>query len=262
VVYFVNIKIGKIMAVFEIENGVLKKCILADGGTQVTIPDNVTSIGRGAFRGCAGLTSVIIPDSVTSIDARAFQGCRNLISVTIPGSVMSIGARAFQGCTGLTEIKIPDCVTSIGDGVFLHCTGLTSISIPGLIENIAYLTLQDQCVVTRRALLFMPTIRGSLATVSSRFSLAEIAVVRCMLLVENRLQALPIELWTKILSFSQHEYIPSKTVRAVGAESLRHSNAERQQITAYNNHIAIWEGGAVKPSVISSLLSWMTSWVY
>ncbi len=42
---------------------------------EITIPDDVTSIGSYAFEDCTGLTSIIIPNSVTSIGGSAFQGC-------------------------------------------------------------------------------------------------------------------------------------------------------------------------------------------
>ena len=45
------------------------------------IPASVTSIGRGAFKGCSGLTSVEIPESVTSIGRGAFRGCSGLSSM-------------------------------------------------------------------------------------------------------------------------------------------------------------------------------------
>jgi len=47
-----------------------------------TIPNNVISIDRYAFDGCAGLISVNIPASVNYIGSYAFNGCTNLISVT------------------------------------------------------------------------------------------------------------------------------------------------------------------------------------
>ena len=82
------------------------KTLIAGCKTSI-IPDDgsVTSIGRGAFYGCSGLTSVIIPDSVTSI-----------------------GDGAFYNCNGLTSITIPDSVTSIGQGAFLLCNGLSSVT--------------------------------------------------------------------------------------------------------------------------------------
>ncbi len=86
----------------------------------VTIPNSVTSIGKGAFSGCTGLTSVTIGNSVTSIGEWAFSGCTGLTSVTIPNSVTSIGSDAFSSCTGLTSITIPNSVTSIGEDAFFN----------------------------------------------------------------------------------------------------------------------------------------------
>ena len=89
----------------------------------------MTSIGRGAFRDCTGLTEVTIPNSVTSIGGAAFYGCIGLTSVTIPNSVTSIGHEAFRDCTGLTEVNIPNSVTSIGSSAFEGCTGLTAVTV-------------------------------------------------------------------------------------------------------------------------------------
>ena len=63
---------------------------------------------------CESLTSITIPNSVTSIGGGAFKGCSSLTSVTIPNSVTSIGESAFQDCCRLksiicTAIIPPDC---------------------------------------------------------------------------------------------------------------------------------------------------------
>ncbi|MDR2718580.1 MAG: leucine-rich repeat domain-containing protein [Treponema sp.] len=56
-----------------------------------TIPNNVTSIGEGAFFSYWNLTSVTIPHSVTSIGEWAFYSCYNLTSVTFQGTIPSSG---------------------------------------------------------------------------------------------------------------------------------------------------------------------------
>ncbi len=154
---------------YKSENGLLlskdgKTLILGING-NVTIPSGVTSIGRGAFSGCSGLTSVTIPDSVTSIGGWAFQGCSGLTSVTIPDSVTSIGADAFEAFDGCNESLI-DTVTipgvrivdgwaightgtylgsldltglrGIGDDAFYDCGGLTSVTIGNSVKSIGY----------------------------------------------------------------------------------------------------------------------------
>ncbi len=100
---------------------------LISGCQNTEIPDNVTSIGYGAFGGCGSLTHIKIPDSVISIDNDAFSSCESLTDIEIPDSVTSIGGSAFGSCNGLTSIKIPSSVTSMRNAVFDDCSNLTTI---------------------------------------------------------------------------------------------------------------------------------------
>ena len=103
---------------------------------SVTIPNDVTTIGGGAFEDCSSLTSITIPNSVTSIGGRAFSHCSSLASVTIPNSVTSIGGRAFSHCSSLASVTIPNSVTSIGNSAFSDCSSLTSLTIPNSVTSI------------------------------------------------------------------------------------------------------------------------------
>ena len=99
--------------------------------TSITIPENITSIGRCAFSGCDGLTSITIPDSVTSIGSAAFENCSGLTSIVIPDSVTSIDHWAFQYCTGLTSATIGNGVKSISRYAFWDCASLKDIYFNG-----------------------------------------------------------------------------------------------------------------------------------
>ena len=99
------------------------------GLIDVVLPNSVTSISNEVFMSCSALTSVTIPSGVTSIGEYAFQTCSNLTSVTIPSGVTSIGEYAFQTCSNLTSVTIPDSVTSIGSSAFRYCSRLASVTV-------------------------------------------------------------------------------------------------------------------------------------
>lgn len=97
--------------------------------TEVIIGEEVTSIGKNAFKECKDLTSVTIPNTVTSIGESAFYGCSRLTDLEIPSSVTSVGYSAFEKCTSLTSIFIPSTVTSIGGKAFVNCENLIEVTI-------------------------------------------------------------------------------------------------------------------------------------
>ena len=126
----------------------------------VTVPESVTSIGAGAFRGCTGLTSIIVPENITSMGANVFTGCSSLTSVVwnakecsgwgrwveapfydIASQITSftfgeqVESIPYAICENmhLNTVTIPNSVTKISSSAFWGCTGLASITIP---ENV------------------------------------------------------------------------------------------------------------------------------
>lgn len=127
----------------------LKKVIFAEGTTSIPayifncayinatiiIPESVTSIGDCAFS-YETLTNISLPKNLTSIGKKAFWGCKNLKNIVIPESVTSIGESAFGCCYNLANITIPDGVTEIKSGTFWVCENLKNIIIPKSVKSI------------------------------------------------------------------------------------------------------------------------------
>ena len=106
----------------------LEKIIVSNENTYFDSRDNCNAIILTATNTLLfGCKNSIIPNGVTSIEKGAFDCCTGLTSITIPNSVTRIGDYAFFGCSGLTSITIPKSVTSIGEYAFNNCSGLTAI---------------------------------------------------------------------------------------------------------------------------------------
>ncbi len=109
----------------------------------ITIPQNVTKIGEGAFRDVSGLRSIVIPGTVKVIGDNAFSGNPTLEKVVIEEGVEKIGSAAFQSCSALKSIKIADSVSIIGESCFRACSSLVEINIPSSTKELAYRVLES-----------------------------------------------------------------------------------------------------------------------
>ena len=98
--------------------------------TDISLPDDLTTIPQYTFYGCSGIETITIPAGVKKIDNYAFQECINLKTVTIPTGCESIGWKVFQDCNSLLSIRLPNTLTNIGNFAFSGCESLESITIP------------------------------------------------------------------------------------------------------------------------------------
>ena len=105
---------------FVIKNGCLKK--YKGTSLKVYIPEGITTVGKGAFKGNKSIVSVEIPEGVIVIEEEAFRNCINLKSISIPDTVTIVEQYAFEG-SGLTEISLPENA-DIMAGAFCACKGL------------------------------------------------------------------------------------------------------------------------------------------
>ena len=103
---------------------------------ELTIPDTVRHVGKGAFKENNNLKEIIFEGKSVVIEDEAFSWCRALKRITLPKDIKRIGNRLFEYCKSLIEINIPDGVTEIGDSVFNDCISLKTIEIPYMVEKI------------------------------------------------------------------------------------------------------------------------------
>lgn len=104
--------------------------------SEVTIPDDVKTIGRGAFEDNTKVTKVIVPNSVTKIEEYAFWGCTNLKEVQLGRGLLEISDFSFTNCPALKSVNIPEKVTYIGIMAFADCTRMPTLYIPPNVMNI------------------------------------------------------------------------------------------------------------------------------
>lgn len=106
---------------------------------EITIPSEykrtpVTAIGEFAFI-YMGIESITIPDTITTIGMGAFRGCIQLKSIDFSSNLKTIGYGAFASCYKLTKVVLPEGLTTIEDEAFYSCPSLISITIPSTLTT-------------------------------------------------------------------------------------------------------------------------------
>ena len=101
----------------------------------LTIPSNITYLGRYTFTCLPSLKSHKLPLTVVALDG-AFEALENLTQVSLPAGVKVIGDGTFSQCTNLAAIKINGKVETIGDNAFGACKSLKKITLPDSVKTI------------------------------------------------------------------------------------------------------------------------------
>lgn len=148
---------------FEIEDGTLiryNKQPDTPDALDITLPDEVTRIADGVFRGADYLRSVNL-NNVTVIGAGAFENCENLVSVVFT-NVEEVGEAAFSGCISLRTsggvdsdddtVELP-AVTLLDDSAFASCFSLVNVVLGENIVIIGDSAFYQCCVYNDRPAL-------------------------------------------------------------------------------------------------------------
>lgn len=88
----------------------------------------VTQIDSGSFEG-SNITSIEIGDNVTYIGKSAFRECKNLKTVKLGKSILNIDEGAFNECSALEEITLPKSLEKLGGSIFAGCTSLKKVNV-------------------------------------------------------------------------------------------------------------------------------------
>ena len=141
--------------------------------TEIVIPEYVTEIRQGAFRGCLNIKKMtlpfiggtsrrnqyfgylfgantyqrqkeFIPESIEQIvltqgetlKEGSFYQCNHLVAIYLPNTLTSIENNAFYQCSSLVDIIIPEQTQTIGNNAFYGCSQLTKIELPDSVTSL------------------------------------------------------------------------------------------------------------------------------
>ena len=116
---------------------------------DITLPDSLENIGKGAFA-YSPIRQITIPQNLKGLYPYAFFECRELTGeIIIPGGVNTIGEAAFYNCPKITgSIVISEGVEEIGDMAFAGAgikQHFTSLELPDTLKRIGCYAFQN-CV--------------------------------------------------------------------------------------------------------------------
>ena len=111
------------------DGGCAVRNVPTDTAGSVSLPENVTEIGRKAFAGCKTITGIAAAqmNQIRKIGAYAFSGCTGLEEVLIGKACTSLGEKAFFGCDALKTVTWLGDTSVVGDGVFAENSRLEAV---------------------------------------------------------------------------------------------------------------------------------------
>lgn len=112
------------------------------GITNGELPQNVTTLGDGAFFYAQNLANATLPQGINTIPDYSFAGASNITNgELIPNGTTSVGQYAFYNLDKVSVFTIPASVSYMGSWAMAGMTGLDTINalpivVPELGENV------------------------------------------------------------------------------------------------------------------------------
>ncbi len=101
------------------------------GLKRIILPDNIKSIGGGAFVYAVRLEEINLPKGLRELGSYTFSDCTSLKTspLQVPEGVTEIPPMCFKDCRSLDEVVLPSTIKKIGEGAFFQAK-LKHINLP------------------------------------------------------------------------------------------------------------------------------------
>ena len=93
-------------------------------------------VGERAFYDCDALVDLTISDNITSIGSEICYSCDKLTNVKLGRGITTIPDSAFRQCASLTEITLPRFCTTIATNAFAEDVKLTTVNVTVAVSKI------------------------------------------------------------------------------------------------------------------------------
>ena len=137
-----------------------KYAFYASALTSIVIPENVSSLGEGAFAECSNMTEAVVKSDVKSLPLAIFNRCSSLEKVELPETVECIGTNAFWCDFALKEINFPSGLKELEYAAMPGCN-IESLLLPAMVERIGeYCFASAQCTTVDLSLTQLSELPG------------------------------------------------------------------------------------------------------
>lgn len=123
---------------YTIDGTKLLQFAAANTTTEFTVPDEVTSLGVGAFSFCTYLQKVFFNENsaMTTVPKQAFYYSLELTEIALPAGITVLEEDAFHHCHKLSTLNISENLTTINDSAFRYCMALPEFALPSSLTYI------------------------------------------------------------------------------------------------------------------------------